>query len=155
MKKLLILTTTAAMLATPAIAVQKCAPVWGYSGAFPKTFAGGGTTGKTNFSMTYSVGSPDSFTMTGIAHCSSQAPTTSTTGKMTSDLAMAAGQYCWCRIVSPAVSNWIPRETTEITSTDTCVSKCAYQCGVGLAMGNEKTSYGQHFSAYTWGVNSL
>ncbi len=151
MKKLLILTAVGTILTMPAMAVQKCAPAWGYSGAFPMNYAGGGTTGKTNFSIVYSPSSPDSFTMDGIAHCSSQAPTTSTTGRMTSDLNMAAGKYCWCRIVSPALSNWIPMESTEITSTDTCASNCAYQCGLSLATGNAKTTYGQAMVSYTWG----
>ena len=35
--------------------------------------------------------------------------------------------YCWCRMISPAVSLWVYTDTPAVTS-DYCVSYCAYIC---------------------------
>ena len=36
-------------------------------------------------------------------------------------------KYCWCKMVSPAVSSWV--YSGSFTDGATCMNKCAYNCG--------------------------
>ena len=152
MRKLLTLASIGLLLAAPAGAAYKCAPAWGTQFYPYTTWAGGGATGKTNFSIIYANGAPYEMTMDGVAHCSSQQPNANTTAGMVSDLAMEGGAYCWCRFVSPAVSNWIPITDSNINSVVTCNSNCAAVCGTYLRSDTGKTTYGSNFVAKVWGT---
>ena len=43
-------------------------------------------------------------------------------------------KYCWCRMISPAVSHWI--SATSFASNDECSQNCAYECGDRIVYGN-------------------
>ena len=42
-------------------------------------------------------------------------------------------KYCWCRMISPAVSHWI--SATSFASNDECSQNCAYECGDRIVYG--------------------
>ena len=68
----------------------------------------------------------------GVAFCGSQnggsmgTKSENVTTSPTSD----DNKYCWCKMVSPAVSSWV--FGTPLTSAGTCADKCANSC-MGIA----------------------
>ena len=75
----------------------------------------------------------DGMTIQGVAFCGSQnggstgATSTTVTTSTTSD----DNKYCWCKMVSPAVSRWVSRHT--YASDGPCASICAGSCAYRAA----------------------
>ena len=103
----------------PAYAVTKCVKLTSsttctsYSGA----------TGQSNWSATCG-----GIEIQGVAFCGSQnggsfaATSETVTTSSTSD----DNKYCWCKMVSPAVSSWVFHDS--YTSAGRCANLCAYDC---------------------------
>ena len=123
MKKLLILTAGGVILSAPAIAASKCIPM--LSQVSGNTAAGGGS-GASTFQVLLNPVSPYQVTFNGLANCSSTVPSSSKVLYATSEISMIDGDYCWCKIISPAVSNWYTVAGTLVTSN--CQSVCAQKC---------------------------
>jgi hypothetical protein len=60
----------------------------------------------------------------GDRRCSKTSGTYATQGNPSS----TSGEYCWCRLTSPAASAWVFLSTIN-NSTDDCLYYCAYKCG--------------------------
>ena len=65
----------------------------------------------------------------GVAFCGSQNGGSFGTKSetVTTSLNSDDNKYCWCKMVSPAVSSWVFGGTSP--STDSCVGGCASSCG--------------------------
>ncbi|MBQ3038965.1 MAG: hypothetical protein IJD41_00200 [Alphaproteobacteria bacterium] len=127
MKKLLILTTVGAMLAAPAMAVQKCVALDSSTTTCTSTAA----YGKADWSATCTT-NDTSVPIKGIAMCSNQA-VASAAPYSTSDAITTASSAtettnvnCWCKMVEPAVSPWL--FLASYTSAGNCAYICSYFC---------------------------
>ena len=103
----------------PAYAVTKCVKLT------PSTTctSSSGAFGQSNWSATCG-----GIEIQGVAFCGSQnggsigATSESVTTSSTSD----DNKYCWCKMVSPAVSSWVFNVSAE--SAGACAYLCAYNC---------------------------
>ena len=118
MKKHLIIAGIICVASIPsAYAVTKCVKLT--SSTTCTTFSGNGS----NWSATCG-----GIEIQGVAFCGSRkggsmgATTESVTISSTSD----NNKYCWCKMVSPAVSPWV--FGTPLTSAGLCADNCADQC---------------------------
>ncbi len=120
MKKYLLIAGAFCMVAIPpAFAVTKCVKLT------PSTTCStySGEHGQSNWSATC-----DGVPVEGVAFCGSQnggsqgATSTAVTISTTSD----DNKYCWCKMVSPAVSRWVFNNAG--LSAYTCADACAYNC---------------------------
>ncbi len=83
-------------------------------------------------------------TVSGIAACSSQ--NGGTAGKLSATLPVTLtssgtaddNKYCWCKMTSPAVSQWV--YASSFSSNGMCINNCATACRDGL---NFKSSFPQ------------
>lgn len=123
MKKLITLTALGVILATPAIAASKCIPMLSRMSG---TIGAGAAPGASTFQVLLNPMSPSQVTFEGLANCSSTVPSSSKVLSATSTILMTDGDYCWCKIISPAVSNWYTVARTLATSN--CQSVCAQKC---------------------------
>ena len=123
MKKLLILTAVGAILSAPAIAASKCIPMLSRMSG---TIGAGAASGDSTFQVLLNPTSPYQVTFEGLANCSSTVPSSDKVLLATSKISMTDGDYCWCKIISPAVSNWYSVAGTLATSD--CQSVCAQKC---------------------------
>lgn len=122
MKKLLLLTAGVTIMTAPAMAVYKCLEV------NDTTICGTLTT--------ISNGTLDwlghcGFTVYGIAGCSDQQG--STMGETASEITTSQygeNRYCWCKMVSPVVSEWTYR--IDGSNSDSCLYSCARNCANAL-----------------------
>lgn len=66
----------------------------------------------------------------GIAVCSSTPPTGLGSNKSNLYLSytLEENKYCYCRMISPAVSQWAHTESPSIKSASTCNEGCAAAC---------------------------
>ena len=64
----------------------------------------------------------------GVAFCGSQdgGETGATTDAVTTSTTSDNNKYCWCKMVSPAVSRWV--FTQAITPAGYCANNCAFVC---------------------------
>ena len=128
MKKLLTLTAVGAILAAPAMAVQKCVAF----DASTTTCTSTSTYSKADWSATCTTNST-SVPIKGIAMCSNQAADatygTSDTMTTVSNTTDTTNVNCWCKMVEPAVSSWVFVGTT--TSAGFCATNCSYRCAYG------------------------
>ena len=135
MKKLLILTTTAAMLAAPAMAVQKCVAL----DASTTTCTSTSTMSKADWSATCTT-NDTSVPIKGIAMCSNQAADaqfgTSDAITTVSGSSDTTNLNCWCKMVEPAVSSWV--FVIASSSAGFCANVCSYRCA----------HYAQNYSAF-------
>ena len=64
----------------------------------------------------------------GVVFCSSR--NAGSVGTTTEEIVAASGdtenRYCWCKMVSPAVSSWVYGGSFEKGTT--CTTQCAYHC---------------------------
>lgn len=78
--------------------------------------------------------------ISGIGICSATTGTTSQMGKTATSLNMSStaadNKYCWCRMISPAVSRWVFRWPMQ--SADDCSKECAKLC---VWNGMQSSSY--------------
>lgn len=75
-------------------------------------------------------------TVRGLGYCSEQSG--SSVGSTTMDLEKSKGIYCWCRMVSPALSNWVYLESAMDSSQ--CVHTCSIDCAIALNDSRTKGS---------------
>ena len=74
-----------------------------------------------------------SVAISGISQCSSTSG--SSNGQKATVLEISGGtddKYCWCKMVSPAVSSWV--FTTPTDSAFPCVHNCASSCAYRAAL---------------------
>ena len=64
----------------------------------------------------------------GVAFCGSQdgGSTGTKSGTVTTSSTSDNNKYCWCKMVSPAVSSWVFSRSTS--SGGLCTSSCSYSC---------------------------
>ena len=122
MKKHLIIAGIICVASIPsAYAVTKCVKLT--SSTTCTTFSGNGS----NWSATCG-----GIEIQGVAFCGSRkggsmgATTESVTISSTSD----NNKYCWCKMVSPAVSSWVFYNYSS-TTAGYCAYNCAYDCATG------------------------
>ena len=125
MKKLLTLTAVGAILAAPAMAVQKCVAL----DAETTTCTSTATYGKADWSATCTT-NDKSVSILGIATCAIDAASLIIGSHNISTMVTTAGsdgdttkKSCWCKMVSPAISSWV-----SVTHTGDCSYQCSYQC---------------------------
>ena len=125
MKKLLTLTAVGAILAAPAMAVQKCVALDSSTTTCTSTM----TYGKADWSATCTTNGT-SVPIKGIAMCSNQAADAQygtsdaiTTVSSTTD---TTNVNCWCKMVEPAVSSWVYISTHA--SAGDCARNCSFVC---------------------------
>ena len=133
MKKLLTITAVGAMLAAPAMAVQKCVAL----DASTTTCTSTPTAGKADWSATCTTNGT-SVPIKGIAMCSNQAADaqfgTSDAIKMVSDETDTTNVNCWCKMVEPAVSSWV--FIHAYASAGPCASNCSHYCAHSALAGS-------------------
>ena len=108
----------------PAMAVTKCVKLSSsttcpdYSGA----------TGQSNWSATCG-----GISIQGVAFCGSQngGSAGATTDAVTTSTTSTDNKYCWCKMVSPAVSTWV--FDNGLGSAANCAINCAYACAGDVA----------------------
>ena len=130
MKKLLILTAVGAMLAAPAIAVQKCVALntesteCGSPDPYPYL--------NTPWWEAICTTNDKKLLIKGIGACSRlQEPTYTlaypyNTIPTVSNSSDTTNVNCWCKMISPAVSRWVFAKTH--TSVGDCAASCAFYC---------------------------
>ena len=123
-----------AVVSVPAAAVQKCVAL----GSGTTCTATGGLsrppTGKADWELTCTT-SGKSVTVKGIGVCSPEVGTTSspvdslTTSTCLTGQCPAEGnaKYCYCRMVSPALSQWVGLQMS-FASESRCLQNCASTC---------------------------
>ena len=118
-------------LCTPASAVTKCVKLSSSttcSYVHPGTYVVDWTSNCTS--------SGTSVAISGISQCSSTSG--SLVGQKATALKISGGpydQYCWCKMVSPAVSSWVFNDDYEYGSASYCANGCASACA-GSAASN-------------------
>ena len=135
MKNIVMLSAILAVVSVPAAAVQKCVAL----GSSTTCTAPGGLsrppTGKADWSLTCTT-SGKSVAVSGIGVCSATRGTTSspvssltTSTCISSSSCPASGDavYCYCRMVSPALSQWVALQMA-FASESTCLQNCASTC---------------------------
>ncbi len=122
MKKLLTLTAVGALLATPALAVQKCVALndepdmtWCYNG--------GTNFGDVNWGNACDVFTGTTISVSGVSACSDQPDGEPISWLTVSDNA-TDNIYCWCMMTEPAVSKWV----FAGKNTANCLYSCGYTC---------------------------
>ena len=121
MKKLLFLTATCAILTAPATAVQQCvaldASVNGTSYVNPGS--------KAEWSVTF-----PNVTVRGIGVCGSKSGSYKDLSDSFTTYDSAAGfannRYCWCKMISQAVSSWVLAFAAD--DADYCAPGCNGDC---------------------------
>ena len=135
MKNIVMLSVILAVVSVPAAAVQKCVAL----GSSTTCTATGGLsrppTGKSNWELTCRTNST-SVTVKGIGVCAATRGTTSTP-KDVLDITTCSsttgcgpdGQAlnCWCRMLSPALSQWVHSGLTYSSEYE-CMYNCAAEC---------------------------
>ena len=118
-KHLIIAGIICAATIPPAYAVTKCVKLTSsttctsHSGAYDQS----------NWSITCG-----GIEIQGVAFCGSQngGSIGATTESVTISSTIDDNKYCWCKMVSPAVSSWV--FVISSTSAGRCASYCAYNC---------------------------
>ncbi|MBP3316510.1 MAG: hypothetical protein J6L70_02845 [Alphaproteobacteria bacterium] len=132
MKKLLILTAVGAMLAVPAMAVQKCVALDGYNTMCDVDELEYGNSEFKASCGTYGTGV--TIPVRGIGICSNTSGSvhgsTSDTLVTVSSVSDSQNVNCWCKIISPIMSPWV--SSYSYSSASECAYKCAYGCAFGL-----------------------
>ncbi len=134
MKNILILTAIGAIITAPAIAVQKCVALNNNTSC---KVGKGATYGYADWTLTCTTGTT-TVPISGIGVCSNQAGNAailSTTLEYTAisnatdpnQCYTGDARYCWCRMLSPAVSQWVYSGLEMNTESD-CLYKCAREC---------------------------
>ncbi|MBR2393073.1 MAG: hypothetical protein IKB05_01110 [Alphaproteobacteria bacterium] len=115
MKKLLTLTAVGAILAAPATAVQRCVALSENNNDFYID----------DYEYSEWTLKSSNITIKGIGLCTG----TSGAVKETSDtlLNYGGGYYCWCRMISPAVSSWFS-SNFEDNDDYICATNCSLAC---------------------------
>ena len=130
MKKLLTLTAVGAILAAPAVAVQKCVALDSSTATCTPTVQRAGYADWTATCTTEETSVP----IAGVAICSNLAgadgDTTTNPLKTVSSGTDTSNVHCWCKMVEPAVSSWVYASTS--TSAPLCTSSCSLYCATHI-----------------------
>lgn len=135
MKKYLIIAgvTIGGMTAIPAYAVTKCVPLGGeikYGACENHTMVSFGTAGSADWSATCEIGT-ETVDLSGVAVCAQDKSGLNGTALDTISVSTTEtdNKYCWCKMTSPAVSQWInvAYGTTTLSNTR-CTTACAVNC---------------------------
>lgn len=128
MKKLFTITALAILIISPAKSVTKCVAL----GA--STSCSGEYTQQTlNWKANCWANGISDFPISGVAGCSSQSGFMGTTyPTITGSGETDANHHCWCKMVSPAVSEWT--YSTDLGTSDACAESCAADCAGSLSM---------------------
>ena len=123
-KHLIIVGIICAASIPPAAAVTKCVAL---NSSSTTCTSPSGPYGQSNWSATCG-----GIEIQGVAFCGSQnggsigtKSETVTTSSVSDD-----NKYCWCKMVSPAVSSWVFYNYSS-TSAGYCAYNCAYDCATG------------------------
>ena len=103
----------------PTFAVTKCVKLNSSTTCTSRS----GAFGQSNWSATCG-----GVSIQGVAFCGSQngGSAGATTDAVTTSSTSDNNKYCWCKMVSPAVSSWVFNVSAE--SADACAYLCAYNC---------------------------
>ena len=128
-KHLLIAGLICAAAIPPAFAVTKCVKL--NSSTTCSTYSS--ATGQSNWSATC-----DGVSVQGVAFCGSQDGVSigATTDAVTTSTTSDNNKYCWCKMVSPAVSRWV------FSGAYTLAGRCAYACADDCAI------FARHFASF-------
>ena len=133
MKNIVMLSAILAVVSVPAAAVQKCVAL----GSGTTACAGGLSrppTGKLDWSLTCTTNSK-SVAVSGIGVCSSVSGRTNSPVSSLASTCISSSScpvsgdavYCYCRMVSPALSQWVAIELA-FNSESLCLQNCAATC---------------------------
>ena len=134
MKNIVMLSAILAVVSVPAAAVQKCVAL----GSGTTCTAPGGVsrppTGKADWSLTCRTNST-SVTVNGIGVCAGQVGNSTPLDSLTISTCFSTGSCpaegeavnCWCRMLSPALSQWMHSGLAHTTEYD-CMYNCAAEC---------------------------
>ena len=136
MKNIVMLSVILAVVSVPAAAVQKCVALGrGTTCEAPRGLSQS-PTGKTDWKLTCTT-NRESVTVSGIGVCASVlGPTSSPVNSLfTSECVSSASCpasvgnaiYCWCRMLSPALSQWVAIQLS-FASESACLYNCAARC---------------------------
>ena len=106
-------------LCPPAFAVTKCVKLSSSTTCSNHS----SESGQSNWSATCG-----GISIQGIGFCGSQygGSVGATTDAVTTSSSNDANKYCWCRMISPAVSQWV--FLIEYSSAGNCANRCASVC---------------------------
>ena len=123
----------------PAMAVTKCVKLESNMTCTPNydSFS------KLDWSLTCTTSNGKRISISGIAGCSNQRSNRGATSDIittdnTSYDDYSADNNCWCKMTSPAVSQWVFHSWN--TSTNDCLYMCAYSCADALTNQIENMS---------------
>ena len=134
MKNIVMLSAILAVVSVPAAAVQKCVAL----GSGTTCEAPGGLsrppTGKADWSLTCTT-SGKSVTVNGIGVCAGQVGNSTPLDSLTISTCFSTGScpasgdavYCYCRMVSPALSQWVYSGLVYRSESE-CENYCASTC---------------------------
>ena len=132
MKNIVMLSAILAVVSVPAAAVQKCVALGrGTTCEAPRGLSQS-PTGKADWELTCRTNST-SVAVHGVGVCAATSGTTSspvsslTTSKCSSAGSCPAAVYCWCRMLSPALSQWV-YSGLHYRSEAQCMYNCAADC---------------------------
>jgi len=91
------------------------------------TCTGSSQTGVLDWNMTCTTNGK-MVAISGVAGCSNQAGASvgAKSDSLTTSNTNGENKYCWCRMISPAVSPWVYVRSTA--DTDTCIMGCLASC---------------------------
>ena len=112
----------------PATAVTKCVALDRYATCSNNS----GLTGTTNWSATCKTSNGPSVPVLGIGVCSNrEGSDADTSAALNTSEDVTTHTHCWCRMTSPAVSNWV--YYGQLNSGSECATRCSDLCR-GVAM---------------------
>ena len=132
MKNIVMLSAILAVVSVPAAAVQKCVALGSRTTCEAPRGLSESPTGKADWSLTCTT-NRESVTVKGIGVCSSVSGRTAspvdsliTSTCISSSSCPLSGDavYCYCRMVSPALSQWVAIELA-FNSESLCLQNCA------------------------------
>lgn len=134
MKNIVMLSAILAVVSVPAAAVQKCVALGSDTTCAAPGKLSQPPTGKADWELTCTT-NRESVTVKGIGVCSAQRGTTSSpVDLLPTSTCISAGScpagdavYCYCRMVSPALSQWVAIQMA-FASESTCLQNCASTC---------------------------
>ena len=134
MKNIVMLSAILAVVSVPAAAVQKCVALGrGTTCAAPGKLSNP-PTGKADWELTCTT-NRESVTVNGIGVCAGQVGNSTPLDSLTISACFSTGQCpaegearnCWCRMVSPALSQWVYSGLVYRSQSE-CLNYCASTC---------------------------
>ena len=134
MKNIVMLSAILAVVSVPAAAVQKCVALGRGTTCTAPGKLSNPPTGKADWELTCTT-NRESVTVKGIGVCAGQVGNPTPLDSLTISTCFSTGQCpaegeavnCWCRMVSPALSQWV-YSGMRYRSESECVNQCAPTC---------------------------